>query len=341
MSPPSITIREVAKRADVSTTTVSHVINKTRHVSEELTERVIDAMRELNYSPNSIARGLRLGNTRSIGVLIPDNSNPFFSDLARLLEDVGFRNQYAVFFCNSDNVPEKELAYSKYLIERKVDGILFIGTGDDKESLSLILENNIPIVAVDRKFEDPRVDLVYVNNEEGGYKATSYLLDLGHERIACIAGPPDITPSSERVLGYKRALQEKAVKISDEYIVGGNFRPSGGQKAIEQLLKLEKKPTAIFASNDLMAVGAINALRSININVPLDVSVVGFDNASIISELSPTLTTIAQPFEDIANSAVELLIERIENQEDNPVRKIVVLDTELLVRESTAKCEKK
>lgn len=331
-----VTIKDVARLAGVSTTTVSHVINDTRHVSDELRTRVLAAMEELNYHPNVLARSLRRGETRTIGLVVPDNSNPFFAEVARIVEDVGFENGYSVILCNSDGSLEKEAAYISVLIAKQVDGVIFIAAGSKHEHLHELTAQGIPVVVADRDIPQTLADVVLVDNEKGGYGATRYLLSLGHRRIACIAGPSDLTPSADRVRGYRRAQEEAGISIEEGWIVPGDFRYQGGEAAAAKLLRLGEPPSAIFACNDVMAIGALRTLRNAGLQVPGDVSIIGFDDIPLASAVSPALTTVAQPIAELATLAAQCLISRIQNDREDEPRQRSVLETRLIVRDSCA-----
>lgn len=332
------TMRDVAEEANVSVTTVSHVINGTRFVSEELRKRVLETMKRLDYRPNILARGLRVGKTNTIGLIVPDNSNPFFAEVSRVVEDVGFDSGYNVILCNSDGNLDKELTYIDVLVAKQVDGIIFIASSSQSEHLRLLVSERIPVVVADREMPDLDVDLVLVDNSRGGYEATKYLLELGHRRIGCIAGPSDITPSAERIKGYRQALSEFDVPFGEDLIVRGDFQFEGGKKAMSQLLALPKPPSAVFICNDVMAIGAMGSIRSVGLRIPEDVSIVGFDNIGQASATWPPLTTIAQPIEQMARIATELLIRRLTGSAD-PERRRIVLEASLVIRGSCAKYE--
>lgn len=329
------TITDVARVAGVSITTVSHVINGTRFVRDELKERVLDAMRELNYRPNSLARGLRKGQTKTIGLIVPDNSNLFFAEIARSIEDVGFSNGYSVILCNSDNNLEKQRTYIEALLAKKVDGVIFISAGDSGDGLQELIDAGIPIVVADREVSQTLADVVLVDNEHGGYIATKHLIDLGHRRIACIAGPSDLTPSAQRVDGYRRALAEADLPLESEYVAGGDFGIQSGEAAMAELLALEKMPTAVFVCNDMMAIGAIRAVRDRGLGVPEDISIIGFDDIPLAPATFPALSTVAQPKLEIARVATELLIQRMQSQDAGAERQRIVLEPELVVRNSS------
>lgn len=329
------TIKDVARMAEVSTATVSHVINDTRYVSDELRDRVLEAMEALSYRPNVLARGLRGGETHTIGLVVPDNANPFFAEVSRVVEDVGFERGYSVILCNTGDDMERERAYIDVLIAKQVDGIIFIAAGDHHEHLLELTGERVPLVLADRDVGQSAADLVLVNNEHGGYDATRHLLDLGHRRIACITGPSEATPSADRVKGYQRALCEANVKMEEALVEPGDFRYQGGEEAASRLLKLGRPPSAIFACNDLMAIGALRAIRTAGLHVPQDISLVGYDDIPLASAVSPALTTVAQPVERLATISTELLLSRIEEGTKGAPKRIV-LDTELVVRDSCA-----
>ena len=330
------TMKDVAQAAGVSVTTVSHVINETRYVSEDLRARVLQAMEELNYHPNILARSLRQGITHTIGLIVPDNSNPFFAEIARVAETVGFENDYSVILCNSDKNVERESAYINVLIAKQVDGVIFIAAGSEQQHLRELAAQGIPVVVADREVPQELADVVLVNHEQGGYDATRHLITSGHRRIACIAGPSPLTPSADRVRGYRRALREAGIPIEEELMVRCTESYLGGETAMAQLLRLDELPTAVFTYNDVTAIGALRAIRNAGLQVPEDLSIVGFDDIPLASAVVPALTTVAQPIADLATLATELLIARIQNSEEYEPGQRIVLDTKLVVRESCA-----
>ena len=327
-------MRDVAERASVSVTTVSHVINETRPVSDELRRRVLAAIGELGYQPNVLARSLRRGETHTIGMIVPDSANPFFADLARGIEDISFEHGYNLILCNSDGDLEKELLYTDVLTEKQVDGILFVAAGVSTDHIRALQERRIPVVIVDREIPGVSVDRVLTDNARGGWLATRHLVELGHRRIGCITGPSGVTPSAERVIGYRRALDERGIPVDEECIVKGDFQYESGHSAARQLMSMDESLTAIFACNDLMAIGAIRAVLELGLDVPAHLSVVGFDDVRVASYFNPSLTTIVQPKYEMGVVAATMLMERMHDLDILPRRR--VLDTSLLIRESTA-----
>jgi len=322
----------VAQRAGVSIATVSHVINNTRHVSDDLRSRVLAAIEELNYQPSAVARSLRCKRTRTIGMVIPDNCNPFFAEVARGIEDASFEQGYNVILCNSDGDVEKELDYLELLIGKRVDGIVLVSAGDSQATVDLLAGQEAAVVIVDREISDLRADLVMTDNLQGGYQATSYLLGLGHRRIACIAGPSPLTPSAARVAGYRMALTKAGVRVDEQLILTGDFQSHNGYAAMRTLLALTEGPTAIFACNDMMAIGAICAIHQAGLSVPEDISVVGFDDIALASFTCPPLTTVAQAKHAMGILAFEILRERMQDEGLPPRREL--LETELVIRDS-------
>jgi LacI family transcriptional regulator len=328
-----VTIKDVAKKAGVSISTVSHVVNDTRYVSEELIQRVQAAMQELQYQPNTLARGLRRGDTHTIGLIVPDNSNPFFAEIAHTIEDIGFQYGYNVILCNSHGDLAREATYLSLLISKQVDGVIFISAGSHPAHLGELINHNIPVVVADRDLEYESVDVVLVNNEVGGYLATKHLLDLGHTKIACVTGPTELTPSAARFNGYLNALNEAEIPVYDPYILTGDFQVEGGERAVTQLFTLDSPPSAVFLCNDLMAFGAFRALRKLERHIPEDVSIIGFDDIKLASLTTPALTTIAQPLFELSKTAVDLLIQRIQNGGNMGAQR-VILEPVLVSRDS-------
>jgi LacI family transcriptional regulator len=328
-------MRDVAERAAVSVTTVSHVINQTRPVSEDLQERVHQAMRELGYQPNALARSLRRRETYIIGLILPDSADPFFAEVARGIEDTCFERGYSIILCNSDSEFSKELLYTNLLAEKQVDGLLFLGAGHlGSEHIHSLQARQMPVVVVDRHIPGAVVDTVLVDNAHGGWLATHHLVELGHRRIGCLTGPSHLSLSAERVTGYRQALAETGCPIDDTLILKGDFQYESGYRAASYLLSLEKPPTAIFACNDLMAIGVINAGFELGRPVPGQLSVVGFDDIRLAAFTNPPLTTVAQPKYKSGVLATELLLERIQRDDIPPRRQL--LETQLVVRRSTA-----
>lgn len=325
------TIKDVAKKAGVSITTVSHVINETRYVSESLTHKVYDAMAELDYRPNILARSLRSGRTKTIGLVIPDISNAFFAEFSRKIEDEGFESDYSVILCNTDENPAKEERYIDVLIAKQVDGLIFFAAGDNGSLQDHVHHSNIPVVIVDREVDGIDSNVVLIDNFAGGIQATEYLLSLRHKRIGCISGPSPIRPSAQRVEGYKAALAADGLPHEPGLLQTGDFRFEGGERGMLALLDLPERPTAVFACNDMMALGAIRAIKQAGLRVPEDISVIGFDDTPLASLIFPPLTTISQPVKEMAEVAVALLIKQINLREERKHKKDLLSDYQRII----------
>jgi LacI family transcriptional regulator len=333
------TIRDVARAAGVSTATVSHVINSTRFVSDEVVTDVQRAMEALGYHPNVLARGLRSGHTRTIGLLLPDNSNLFFAEVSRIIEDVSFKNGYSLIICNTDANLVKEKSYLETLVAKRVDGILFISVGGSALNIQGVTQEKIPIVIVDREIEGLDADTVLADNQLGGYLATRYLVQLGHRRIACISGPSEMAPSQQRLVGYRKALEEAGIAFEDNLIVRGDFRYQSGERGMRTLMQVDPRPTAVFVCNDMMALGVIKAAHNLAIKIPEEFSVVGFDDIPLTEAVSPSLTSVSQPYTEMATAATELLLKRLAGLKRKGTIKEcerIVFKPTLTVRESCA-----
>lgn len=331
------TLKDVARLAGVSTATVSHVINGTRFVSDELQQKVKDAMKNLDYQPNMMARALKMGFQKTIGVVVPDCTNPFFAEIARKIDRYCFSQGYNIILCNTDNNLEHQSSYTNMLISKYIDGVIFISTDKSDQEIEKFQKHSIPIVIADRIVKDNGVDNIVVNNKKGGYDATKYLINRGFTKIGCISGPPHISSSSQRVAGYKKALKEANIPIKNEYISVGDFHFAGGITAAHNFAKLEDKVEAVFATNDMMALGFIDTLRNIGLSVPKDISVIGYDNIQLAQFMSPKLTTVAQPLDELAKMATTLLLKKITKQKDlksKPRKKIITIDPIIIERES-------
>ncbi len=327
-------MRDVAQHAGVSISTVSHVVNNSRAVSSEARSRVLAAMKALGYKPNALAQNLRRQQTFSIGMIVPDSANPFFAEVARGIEDTSFEQNHSVILCNTDGDVDKQAAHTDLLIKNQVAGILFVAAGISTELVEDLQARQVPLVVVDREVPDVAVDTVLTNHRQGGCQATQHLIDLGHRRIACVSGGSDLSPSAERLTGYQMKLQESGIPFDETLVVKGDFQYASGYRAARQLLSLAEPPTAVFACNDLMAVGVISAATEMGLRVPEELSVVGFDDVRLASFTNPPLTTIAQPKYDIGVIATKMLLARARNLAAPP--RVEQLETELIIRGSTA-----
>jgi LacI family transcriptional regulator len=326
------TIKQVAAHAGVSSATVSHVINGTRYVSEPVQEQVRKSMNDLGYRPNALARSLRSGYTHTVGLILPDSANPYFAEVGHSIENAAFEAGYSVILCNTENDFEKESFYMDVLTKKQVDGVIFVTTGEGSDSLKNLAEIGTPTVVMDRDFPGLELDVVLADSFQGGYLATQHLISLGHKRIGCIAGPSSINPSFRRVIGYKQALQAANLDVEPELIMNGDFHPKSGWDVARAMLSQPDAPTAIFACNDLMAIGALRAAVELGLQVPDDLALVGYDDIELASYTNPSLTTIKQPKVEMGLAALNFLLGRIKNKQSAPQR--ALLPVSLVIRGS-------
>ncbi|AKJ28001.1 LacI family DNA-binding transcriptional regulator [Caldimonas brevitalea] len=330
------TIKDVAARAGVSVTTVSHVVNGTRHVSPEGRSRVEQAIRDLGYVPSAVARSLKRNTTRTLGMLIPNSSNPYFAEIVRSVEDRCFGAGYTLLLCNTDDEPRRQGVYLQVLAERRVDGLVVVSSGDDAALPDLLAGLNVPTVLLDREIDALPCDLVETAHLHGGVLATRHLASLGHRRIACIGGPAELAPSEQRIAGWRAGLAEAGLGDDSAALLWrGDFTSQSGYEALHAILRSPEPPTAVFVCNDLMAMGALCAAHESGLRVPDDLSIVGFDDIELARFASPPLTTVAQPKQRIAALAVDMLLERIDGRRQQPRK--VMLQPELCVRASTGR----
>jgi DNA-binding LacI/PurR family transcriptional regulator len=328
----SATINEVAARARVSTATVSRVVAGTGRVSDALREQVLRAARQLDYRPNRVARNLRVRATRTVGVVIPDIVNPFFTGMVRGIEDALQAADYTLLLGNSDGRSERERLYLDTLRAEGVAGILFVPSSDQPDAYVSLVRAGVPLVAIDRSPAGLEVDLVTVTNEEGAHAGVAHLCGHGWKRIGIVTGPSHLNVARERERGYERALREAGMPVDPDLVRRADFKEQGGYDAMRSLLSLPDRPTAVFVANNLMAMGALHAIGDAGLAIPRDIGIVCFDDVPWGAWLLPPLTAVAQPAFELGATAARMLLNRL-READSPVRK-VVLPTRLVVRAS-------
>src|SRR5271157_4188236 len=330
----NVTMRQIAERAQVSIGTVSHVVNGTARVRPKLRLRVTEAIRSLGFQPSALARGLRLNRTKILGMIIPDVTNPFFPSVVRGAEDVAFKHSYRVMLCNTDNNPAKEASYLAELRSFRAAGLLIIpAAGSDLNSELLPgTPGSPPVVCLDRCPEGWTGDAVVVANEMGAYHATKHLIESGHRHLAVITGPAPLANAVERLNGFKKAMREARLPLAPEFVQEAAFDTRSGFQAAKRLLRMLPRPTAIFACNDLMALGVLHAAHELGLRCPEDISLVGFDNLEFCEYTSPALSSVFQPDYQLGATAAGLLLDRINGLRNKPKR--ILLETELKIRNS-------
>ncbi len=326
------TSKDVAKRAGVSIATVSRVINASPSVSARTRRKVLRAIKAHNYQPNRTAQRLRAKRSRVLGVIISDIENPFFTSVVRGIEDLAYERGYSLVLCNSDEDREKEWLYIDVMRAEGVAGVILASTAQANSHLRNLTAHGIPVVAIDRRINDRRVDSVLVANAEGAFQAVEHLLRLGHRRIGMIS-MRYIATGRERRAGYLRALRKYGVRASGRLISLGIAKPEGGYACAQRLLRLKPRPTALFVDNNMMMLGALTAMYDSALRIPDDLSVVGFDDMLWAPLLQPPLTVVAQPTYELGRKAAEHLLERL----DQPNRPVVhvQLTPKFIIRAST------
>ena len=331
----TVTIYDVAREAGVSMATVSRVVNNNPNVKPQTRKKVFEAIERLGYRPNAVARGLASKKTTTVGVVIPDISNAIFAEVARGIEDIANMYRYNIILCNADKRKEKEISVINTLLEKQVDGLLFMGGTVTNEHLVAFRSSSVPIVLCATTDDNNSIPAVDIDHEKAAFDAVNLLIQEGHRNIGMISGTlQDPANGYARFQGYKRALEEANIPIIDEHIRVGNYRYESGVKAMKYFINLADKPTAIFAATDEMAIGAIHAIQDANLKVPEDISVISVDNSRMASMVRPLLTTVAQPMYDIGAVSMRLLT-KLMNKENVEITKIV-LPHEIIIRKSVA-----
>lgn len=331
----SATIKDVALHAGVSTTTVSHVLNKTRFVAKTTQERVLLATKELNYAPSAVARSLKVKNTKSLGMLVTTTLNPFFAEVVNEVEKRCYREGYNLILCNTDGELEKTNSYLRMLTQKRVDGILVMCSGyDDSLFSSLVGQRDLPMVVMDWGPSNDYVDRIQDNSVKGAHLAIQYLVQSGHKRIAYIGGPLSKLPAKQRLEGFLGAMDQAGLVVEPDWVIESDFEFEGGKVGMQQLLSCEHLPSAVFVGNDAMAMGAISEAQLSGVRIPEQLSIIGYDNCLYSAYFSPPLTTINQPKEKLAELAITAMVERIENPRQEG--RTMMLEPNLVVRSSVA-----
>lgn len=329
------TMKDVAKLAGVSVTTVSHVINDTRYVSPELTKKVTEAIEELNYHPDPIAQGLSKGKSQTIALVVSDIVNPFFPQVARGVEDCVRENEFSLILTNTDEDSNQEKRNLSLLQSKRVDGFIISPTSEGKDNLKSLLNEDIPVVCIDRRLPDTDVDQVYSDNENGAYKATEHLIEQGHKNIGIILEFSDISSFSDRLEGYKKALLDHDIPVRQDYIKKSGLEVEGAYASTESLLKDHPEITAIFSTNDLITEGVLRYFKKHQVDFPEEISLVGFDDPEWASSFNPGITSVAQQPYEMGYQAATLLFEQIKREKKNRKPRKIELKTELIKRDSS------
>lgn len=328
-----VTMKDVARAAGVSLSTVSRVLNDNLSVDSDLRKEVLDAIKQLGYQPNRSAQQLRSSISHVIGLIIADVENPFFTSVIRGIEDVAFDRQLNVLLCNTDEDPDKQQEYLKVMSEERVAGLIITPTFDtDPEQLRSLQQSGMPIVLLDRQIEELECDQVIVDNVAGAYTATRHLIELGHRRIAFVQGNLPVRTYTDRYIGYTQALTEASIQLDRNLVLELSPRLEDTYETMLPYLRSKQPPDAVFAANNLMTLGVLKAIKQAGLSVPEDIAVVGFDDMPWSGELCPPVTSVAQPTYELGQEAARLLIRRI--NDEKVFRQDVLLKTRFIIRAS-------
>ena len=329
----NVSLRDVAKRAGVSVGTVSNVLNRPHVVAPETLKRVRKTIDDLNFVPNGFARQLRSGHSRTLGLIVPDVANPFFTEVARGVEDAASKHDYAVFLCNSDESAAKEERYISVLIEQKVRGVLITPADDRPGHLDVLRDRNIAVALLDRETKNPNQCSVSVDDVRGGEIGMQHLISLGHTRIAWVNGPESIPQCADRAVGVASAA--KAAKVSVKTIRAALMNTITGEEVTKEILALDEMPTAIFCANDLLALGVMRALIAEGIKVPEHISILGYDDIAFAASAAVPLSSVAQPAYQLGVTAAELILSECE-EPDSHAHQQIRFQPQLIARSSTS-----
>ncbi|MCM3595704.1 LacI family transcriptional regulator [Metabacillus idriensis] len=327
------TLKDVANLAGVSTATVSNVTNNTKFVSDDVKRKVLDAMETLNYRPNALAKSLRVQETKLIGVLISDITNPFFSKVVRGIEYEANKNGYNILLCNTESNAVKEQEYLDILIGKRIDGLIISSSGNKEEYIKHLESANIPIVFLNRSPESALMKTVMTNNIRGSYLAAEHLINHGYEKISIISGPQTYSTGRDRLIGYKRAMEDYGLPIDEELIKIGNFDIKSGYDLMKELINSGERTDACFIANNSMTLGAYKYIKETNLKIGQDLAIVGYDESDWADIVEPPLSTISQPAYEQGTQAAELVIANI-NGKELTNQKVIYLEPTMIIRES-------
>lgn len=332
----AITLKDIAVKTNCSVSTVSRILNnkcKQYRISAETEKLVLETAKSMNYRPNELARGLRLKRSHSIGLVVPDISNPFFAHVTHIIQRHAYDAGYSLIVCNTDEDIELEIEQIELLRRKGVDGYIILPVGTAQEHIIELLVHNKPVVLLDRTFDTISSNAVVVDNHKGSYQAVKHLIDNGHRRIAIIQGLRNTSTNTARLQGYYDALNDHSIEIDERLVAGNDFRKENGYIETKLFLKLAEPPTAIFTTSDLITLGTLQAISEEGKSIPKDISIVAFDDIDYAPFLVAPLTSVRQPRDMMGKMAVKLLIDDIRSKGINRKERIV-LDTKLILRKS-------
>ncbi len=332
----AVTLNDIALKAGLSISTVSRVLNKKSarsRISKETEKLVQKTAKDLNYRPNQLARGLRLKRTHTLGLVVPDISNPFFAYITKSIQNVSHKMGYSLVVCDTDENLPLEIEHTNLLCSKGVDGLIVLPVGQKYAHLEALLRNGTPLVVVDRSFDLLNASTVIIDNYGGAFEATEFLIKNGHRRIAIIQGLSETFTATGRLKGFLDAHEKHNIPVDPQLVVGRDFRKETGYIETKFLLSLEHRPTAIFTTSDLITLGALEAIMEEGIEIPRDLSIMAFDDIESAAYFRCPITAVAQPKENMGEIAVKLLLDQIRNPDKSEPKRIV-LKPKLIIRES-------
>lgn len=325
------TMKDIARLAKVSTSTVSHVINGSRFVSDEIREKVMRVVAELNYTPSAVARSLKVKATQTIGLLVTATNNPFFAEVMAGVEQYCRQHQYNLIIATTGGDAKRLQQNLQTLMHKQVDGLLLM-CGDSRFQAEDELAISVPLVVMDWWFTDLNADKILENSELGGYLATKALIEAGHQKIGIITGNLKKSVAQNRLKGYKKALEEAHIPLNNDWLIESHFDFEGGVVGMEKLLAASNRPSAVFCCSDTIAVGAYQVIHQQGLRIPQDISVIGYDDIELARYLSPPLSTVSQPKAELGKLAVQMLLKRLKEPEENYQTR--TLNPSLVLRQS-------
>ena len=333
----STTMKDVAKKTGLSIATISKYING-GNVLEENRELIEDAIKELGFEVNEMARGLKTNKTMTIGLLIPSLENIFFTSIVSHIESVLIKNGYSTIICDYKEDKNLEKQKLEFLIKKMVDGIITMPMGNDSEAINSVINRKIPVVLIDRALKGVECDTVLVDNLNASYNAVEQLIMMGHKRIGIICGPEDIYTAQERLKGYERVYEDYAMSIDPQLIKKGDYKVESGYEFLIELTKMQEPPTAVFVTNYEMTLGAIMAINEYDVKIPDDISFIGFDNLQLAKIVKPPLSIVVQPVAQIGEIAANTILKRLKGDNSN-YPAMVRLKTELALNGSVKRVD--
>lgn len=333
-----VTIRDIAKESGFSVATVSRVLNKSDSVKTQTRDKVLKAMKDLNYTPSDIARSLSRNETNTIGVVVPDINNPFFGQVIKGISAIADNENLYMLLYDTGECAKKEKRFLEMLKRQRIRGLIITPTANndefDSEFVNLLKSLKVPVVLIDRDIKSSDFDGVFLDNFSGAFEAVECLIKEGHEKIATIAGPITSKPGRDRLKGYKNALEANSFKINDNYIMYGDFKLESGYVSTKKLLSMEEPPTAIFVANNMMNIGCMKALIEMNKELSTDISLVGFDEVEMFDVMGLDVSVVSRPMSEMGEVAMEILINRIKGINSENKTKRIILSPTLKLRGS-------